>query len=203
MAMIWMLANHDVTGATGFIGRRLANALADDGWHVRALVREGQAGGLPNAGSNWSREVPRRRVAPRRGATASRSRPIPPLCTYGIRGGKGDFEERERQGRAQLRRDGPAGGVERVVYLGGPRRLAVLEAPAQPGADRGDPATARALAYLFPGGHGGGARSESIGRFVICPAAAGDDRAVMALDADPADRGRRRDRLSEQGARPA
>jgi uncharacterized protein YbjT (DUF2867 family) len=29
-----------VTGATGFIGGRLANALAGDGWRVRALVRD-------------------------------------------------------------------------------------------------------------------------------------------------------------------
>ena len=29
-----------VTGATGFIGGRLANALADDGWRVRAHDRQ-------------------------------------------------------------------------------------------------------------------------------------------------------------------
>ena len=28
-----------VTGATGFIGGRLANALVDDRWQLRALVR--------------------------------------------------------------------------------------------------------------------------------------------------------------------
>ena len=40
-----------VTGATGFIGGRLANALADDGWHVRALVRDrGRAGELAERG---------------------------------------------------------------------------------------------------------------------------------------------------------
>ena len=40
-----------VTGATGFIGGRLANALADDGWRVRALVRErGRAGELAERG---------------------------------------------------------------------------------------------------------------------------------------------------------
>ena len=40
-----------VTGATGFIGGRLANALADDGWHVRALVRDsGRASELADRG---------------------------------------------------------------------------------------------------------------------------------------------------------
>ena len=40
-----------VTGATGFIGGRLANALVDDGWRVRALVRDrGRAGELAERG---------------------------------------------------------------------------------------------------------------------------------------------------------
>jgi uncharacterized protein YbjT (DUF2867 family) len=40
-----------VTGATGFIGGRLVNGLADDGWQVRALVRDrGRAGELAERG---------------------------------------------------------------------------------------------------------------------------------------------------------
>ena len=36
-----------VTGATGFIGRRLVRSLLDGGWHVRALVPPGESPALP------------------------------------------------------------------------------------------------------------------------------------------------------------
>ncbi len=40
-----------MTGATGFVGGRLATALAEDGWHVRALVRDkGRAKNLAEQG---------------------------------------------------------------------------------------------------------------------------------------------------------
>ena len=87
-----------VTGASGFIGGRLAKAMADDGWHVRALVRDrGRAselaielfeGDVLDAGSL-------RGVGDRI--------EVAYYLVHGMgRGGEGDFEDRERQA-AELR----------------------------------------------------------------------------------------------------
>ena len=90
-----------------------------------------------------------------------------------------------------------------MVYLGGlgdqPRLEAHLRSRAQTAEIR---TTARPPAHLFPGGHGGGSAQRVLPDAPLPgPAAASDDRAFVALDADPADRGGRRDRLSEEGAR--
>ena len=106
-----------VTGATGFIGGRLANALAEDGWQVRGLVRDrGRAGELAERGIELVEGdvLDASRCAAR--ATASRSPTT--SCTDGT-GWRGDFEESERAAARNFAEMAKREGVERVVYLGG------------------------------------------------------------------------------------
>jgi uncharacterized protein YbjT (DUF2867 family) len=107
-----------VTGGTGFIGARLANALSAAGWRVRCLVRD------------------RRRAAPlvERGAElvqgdvldkgslrgAGTDTEIAYYLVHAMgRGGGGDFAERERVGASNFAAMAQQEGVGRVAYLGG------------------------------------------------------------------------------------
>ena len=113
------------------------------------------------------------------------------------RGGDGDFDERERAARRTSREMAREEGVARVVYLGGlgdDRSRSTCAAATRP--RRSSPPRGRPLTY-FRAAMVVGAGSESYRtlRYLV-RAAARDDRAVVADDADPADRDRRRDRLS-------
>jgi uncharacterized protein YbjT (DUF2867 family) len=107
-----------VTGATGFVGGRLAAALADDGWNVRALVRDrARATGLGDSGVELF-EGDVLDAGSLQGAAEGTEVAYYLVHAMG-RGGDGDFEERERtaaENFAQMARDE---GVARVVYLGG------------------------------------------------------------------------------------
>jgi uncharacterized protein YbjT (DUF2867 family) len=107
-----------VTGATGFIGGRLAHALADGGWEVRCLVRD----------------RPRARALAERGFELREGDVLDAGSLRGVgeeieiayylvhamgRGGGGDFEERERRGARNFAEMAKREGVRRVVYLGG------------------------------------------------------------------------------------
>jgi len=107
-----------VTGATGFIGGRLANALADDGWQVRALVRDrGRAGELAERGIELV-EADVLDAESLRGAGDGVE--VAYYLVHGMgRGGEGDFEEREREAARNFAEMAKRDGVERVVYLGG------------------------------------------------------------------------------------
>ncbi len=107
-----------VTGATGFIGGRLANALADDGWHVRALVRDrGRAGELAERGIELV-EGDVLDAESLRGAGDGVE--VAYYLVHGMgRGGEGDFEKREREAARNFAEMAKREGVERVVYLGG------------------------------------------------------------------------------------
>ena len=107
-----------VTGATGFIGGRLATALAEQGWHVRALVRDrGRAGDLAERGIELF-EGDVLDADSLRGAGAKAE--IAYYLVHGMgRGGEGDFEERERAAATNFAEMGKREGVDRVVYLGG------------------------------------------------------------------------------------
>ena len=107
-----------VTGATGFIGGRLANALADDSWQIRALVRDrGRAVKLAE-----------RRIELVEGDVldaeslrgAGDGVEVAYYLVHGMgRGGEGDFEEREREAARNFAEMAQRNGVARVVYLGG------------------------------------------------------------------------------------
>jgi uncharacterized protein YbjT (DUF2867 family) len=107
-----------VTGATGFIGGRLALALAEDGWRVRALVRDrGRASDLADAGVELF-EGDVLDADSLRGAGKGADVGYYLVHSMG-RGGDGDFQDREERAAENFARMAEREGVQRVVYLGG------------------------------------------------------------------------------------
>jgi uncharacterized protein YbjT (DUF2867 family) len=107
-----------VTGATGFIGARLATALADDGWHVRCLVRDrSRASGLADRGLELI-EGDLLDAGSLRGAGEGADVAYYLVHAMG-RGGDGDFEEMESRAATNFAEMAKREGVDRVVYLGG------------------------------------------------------------------------------------
>jgi uncharacterized protein YbjT (DUF2867 family) len=107
-----------VTGATGFVGGRLAELLAGRGVEVRALVRDrSRATSLERSGIELH-EGDVTRAESLRGAGAGAG--VAYYLVHGMgRGGDGDFAERERQAARNFARMARDEGVERVIYLGG------------------------------------------------------------------------------------
>jgi uncharacterized protein YbjT (DUF2867 family) len=107
-----------VTGATGFVGGRLAHALAREGEEVRALVRDrSRARSLEQAGIELH-EGDVTRADSLRGAGAGMDVAYYLVHSMG-RGGAGGFAERERDAARNFARMAGAEGVGRIVYLGG------------------------------------------------------------------------------------
>jgi uncharacterized protein YbjT (DUF2867 family) len=107
-----------VTGATGFVGGRLAHALRERGERVRCLVRDrGRAADLERAGC----ELHEGDVLDRdslRGAGEDMTVAYYLVHSMG-RGGGSDFAERERRAAGNFAAMAREEGIERVVYLGG------------------------------------------------------------------------------------
>jgi uncharacterized protein YbjT (DUF2867 family) len=105
-----------VTGATGFVGGRLADSLARSGAQVRCLVRDpARAARLRDAGC----EIRRGDVTDAsslEGAGAGIE--VAYFLVHAMAGGQG-FEEREREGARNFARMAAREGVRRIVYLGG------------------------------------------------------------------------------------
>ena len=105
-----------VTGATGFIGGRLAGALSRTGVRVRCLVRD----------SSRTRHLEREGYELRE-ADVTDSHSLAGLgheidvayyLIHAMAGGPG-FDERERQGAVNFARMAKDDGIQRVIYLGG------------------------------------------------------------------------------------
>jgi uncharacterized protein YbjT (DUF2867 family) len=105
-----------VTGATGFVGGRLAEALSGSGAQVRCLVRE------PARARHLERHGCELRQGDVSDATslegAGGGIDVAYYLIHAMAGGAG-FEERERQGALNFARMARREGVDRVVYLGG------------------------------------------------------------------------------------
>jgi uncharacterized protein YbjT (DUF2867 family) len=107
-----------VTGATGFIGARLAAGLAEDGWTVRCLVRDGsRARELEPLGFEVHEGDALR---PETLEEAGRDVEVAYYLIHAMgRGARGDFATRERAAAEAFARMATREGVARVIYLGG------------------------------------------------------------------------------------
>jgi uncharacterized protein YbjT (DUF2867 family) len=107
-----------VTGATGFIGGKLASGLAEDGWHVRALVRDpDRAKDLADRGIElFQADV----LDADSLDAAGRGAEVAYYLVHSMgRGGDGDFQAREQRSAENFAQMAKREGVGRVVYLGG------------------------------------------------------------------------------------
>lgn len=105
-----------VTGATGFVGRRLTFSLLDTGADVRCLVRDpSRASDLASAGA----EVRRGDVTDPMSLTGvAEGVDVAYYLVHSMAEGKG-FRERELAGAVNFARATASAGVARSVYLGG------------------------------------------------------------------------------------
>ncbi|GFO58360.1 NADH-binding protein [Geomonas silvestris] len=102
-----------VTGASGFIGRRLVGALADAGVPVRCLVRR------PVEFPGTVETVIGDLLEPLTLPAALAGVHTVYYLVHSMAGGRAEFVRRDREAAENLRRAAEQAGVRRVIYLGG------------------------------------------------------------------------------------
>ena len=103
-----------VTGATGFVGGRLAPALSTAGHDVRVLVRDADRYDPPEGVEVFEGDL----LAPGSFEEALAGVDCAYYLVHSMRAGK-DFETRDRTAARSFARAASDAGVDRVVYLGG------------------------------------------------------------------------------------
>jgi len=109
-----------VTGASGFVGSRLAGELAREGWSVRCMVRDPSSAAaerLEQRGFDV-RQGDALRPSTLRGVARGVDVAYYLIHSMG-RGAGGDFSARERAAATAFAQTARAEGVQRAVYLGG------------------------------------------------------------------------------------
>src|SRR6185369_2846103 len=103
-----------ITGATGFIGKRLTRALLERGYRVRCMVRT-DAAGIPDGAEIVKADM------------LERASLIPALegidtafyLVHSLGWGRGGFERRDREAAKNFVQAADKAAVRRVIYLGG------------------------------------------------------------------------------------
>jgi uncharacterized protein YbjT (DUF2867 family) len=107
-----------VTGATGFIGGRLALELFDRGWQVRCLVRD--SGRAKRLGARGLELIEGDVLDAETMRGAGEDVDVAYYLVHSMgRGGGSDFEERDERAAGNFARMASEEGIGRVVYLGG------------------------------------------------------------------------------------
>jgi uncharacterized protein YbjT (DUF2867 family) len=106
-----------VTGASGYIGRRLyQRLLADDALHVRLLVRNARK--LPEAAGGRAEIVEGDTFHPEALSRALAGIEVAFYLIHSMGAGR-DFEQLDRQSAVNFREACISAGVKRIIYLGG------------------------------------------------------------------------------------
>lgn len=103
-----------VTGATGFVGRRLVTALCEQQRTVRCLVRQSDPR-LPAAAEQVRGDL----LEPLTLRDALRKVDVAYYLVHSMAGGQTDFERRDRLAAEYFAAAASRAGVKRVIYLGG------------------------------------------------------------------------------------
>jgi uncharacterized protein YbjT (DUF2867 family) len=103
-----------VTGATGFIGRRLTQRLLDDGFSVRCMVRR-----TTNAMPDGAEIVQGDLLEPGTLGQALAGIDTAYYLVHSMSGGRAGFERRDREAAENFVAAANRANVRRVIYLGG------------------------------------------------------------------------------------
>jgi uncharacterized protein YbjT (DUF2867 family) len=103
-----------ITGATGFIGRRLTSVLLGQGYRVRCMVRQ-VATGIPDGAQSVRADM----LQPATLVRAVEGIDTAFYLVHSMAGGRAGFERRDREAAENFVAAAERAGVRRVIYLGG------------------------------------------------------------------------------------